>query len=319
MQPSTPPEGWESKAIKDVLHGYLVEQRRARRWKIFFRLMLAVYVGGFVGLLAFGNSPSKGSAEPRHVAVVDIKGTIEDGSRTGSSAESIIRGLRSAFNADNAVGVILRINSPGGSPVQSAQVYREIIRLKEKHPETPIYAVAGDIAASGAYYIASAADSIYADANSLVGSVGVIMSGFGFSGAIERIGVDRRVYTSGTSKAFMDPFIDENPDSVAHVQTLLSDIHEEFIGAVRQGRGDRLNGDDAELFNGLIWTGRQALELGLVDGLGSAFEIAQDKLGTVKSINYSHTLSPLEKLTNRLSASLTGDVVQALSGGWKIQ
>jgi protease-4 len=318
MQPSTPTEGWESRAIKDVLHGYLVEQRRARRWKIFFRLILATYVAGFVVLLAVSNSLSKGGVETPHVAVVDVKGTIEDGSRTGSSAETLIRGLRSAFEADSSVGVILRINSPGGSPVQSAQVYREILRLKKEHPETPVYAVAGDIAASGAYYIASAADYIYADANSLVGSVGVIMSGFGFSDAMERVGVDRRVYTSGTSKAFMDPFIDENPATVAHVQTLLTDIHDEFIGAVRQGRGDRLNGDDVELFNGLIWTGRQALELGLVDGLGSPFEVAQDKLGTDKAINYSHTPSPLERLTNRISASFTSDIVQALSGGWRI-
>lgn len=318
MEKNDTPSSWESKQVYDILQSNLIEQRRSRRWKIFFRLLLASYVAFFFGSAYMGSKEGPAVSE-KHVAVVSVNGTIDQGSRTGASAESIIFGLKKAFEAKNAVAVILDINSPGGSPVQSARVYREIQRLQALHPERPVYAVAGDMAASGAYYIASAADYIYADANSLVGSVGVIMSGFGFPELLENVGVERRVYTAGESKSFMDPFSFENAKSVKHIQTLLDDIHVEFIESVRKGRGDRLKADNDELFSGLIWTGNQAIKFGLIDGLGSPREVALERHKTDKLVNYSHKLSALERLGNRLSAGFAESLVQSIGGSWKVQ
>lgn len=319
MQQTPPAGGWESKAIQDILHSHLVEQRRSRRWKIFFRLLIALYVLLMTVIMVAGNTFKSPESSKSHVAVVEVKGTIEDESRSGANAEAIIKGLNSAFEAKNAKAVMLLINSPGGSPVQSAQVYREIMRLKAKHPNRPVYAVTGDIAASGAYYIASAADFIYADPSSLVGSVGVIMSGFGFTEVMDRVGVERRVYTAGENKAFMDPFMGENPKTVGHVNTLLEEIHKEFIGAVRKGRGDRIKGEDKDLFNGLIWTGSQAVALGLVDGLGSPREVAREKLNVETLVNYTHAQSALERLSNRVSSNFAKDLVQTAAGELSIR
>lgn len=310
---------WEAETIKEIVLAHLKEQRRARRWKIFFRVLFAAYIAGALLMMMKGTDSKKATAEQSHVAVVDVRGEIASGNSVDASADHIIKGLRAAFDAENAVAVALRINSPGGSPVQSAQVYREIKRLKAEHPTRPMYAFAEDIAASGAYYIASAADKVYADPSSLVGSVGVIMGGFGFSDIMGKVGIERRVYTAGEHKAFMDPFSQENPRTIAHAQTLLDDIHKEFISAVRQGRGERVKGSDAEVFNGLIWTGNQALALGLVDGLGSVREIAMKEFGVDNLISYSHAPNPLERLADRMAASFSGEVKESLLGNWQLR
>jgi protease-4 len=310
---------WEAETMKEIVLAHLKEQRRARRWKIFFRLLFAAYIAAAAYLMLKDADPERAIVAQRHVAVVDVRGEIASGSSKAASADHIIKGLRAAFDAENAVAVVLRINSPGGSPVQSAQVYRAIQRLKAEHPNRPVYAVAEDIAASGAYYIAAAADKIYADPSSLVGSVGVIMGGFGFSGVMDKVGIERRVYTAGEHKAFMDPFSQENPDTIAHAQTLLADIHKEFIDAVRKGRGDRVKGTDEEVFNGLIWTGNQALEIGLIDGLGSVREIAMEEFGVDKLISYSHSPNPLERLADRMAASFSGEVKESLLGNWQLR
>jgi len=310
---------WDAETTKEIVLAHLNEQRRARRWKIFFRLLAAAYVAAAGFMMMRGADNDEAKAAERHVAVVDVRGEIASGNSKTANADHIIKGLQAAFDAKTAVAVALRINSPGGSPVQSAQVYRAIKRLKAEHPDRPVYAFAEDIAASGAYYIAAAADKIYADPSSLVGSVGVIMGGFGFSGVMDKIGIERRVYTAGKHKAFMDPFSQENPDTIAHAQTLLADIHKDFISAVRQGRGDRVKGSDAEVFNGLIWTGNQALEIGLIDGLGSVGEIAKEEFGVEKQVNYSHSPSAFERLADRVAASFAAEVNESLLGSWQLR
>ncbi len=320
MKENVSGEPWEMRAIREVLHENVKEQRRSRRWRVFFRFVLAIYVAAVFVFVTFGmNNNTEEMIGPDHVAIVDIEGTIAADSASGASADKIIKGLERAFKQENSVAVVLDINSPGGSPVQSAQVYREINRLKEKYPDKPVYAVGSDIMASGAYYIAAAADYIYADPTSLVGSVGVIMGGFGFSDAMEKLGVERRVYTAGDQKSFMDPFSEQNEESVAHVKTLLDDIHEEFISAVKAGRGDRLNGPDSELFNGLIWTGNKAEELGLIDGFGSVREVSLQQLGVDKTVNYSQKPSPFQRIADRISASFAGALVESAGIKWTIQ
>lgn len=313
-------DSWEINAIREVLSANLKEQQRARRWKIFFRLLLAIYVAvGFYFLQMGVHVDADQTVTPEHVAIVDVEGTISSDDTNGASADKIIKGLERAFKEESSVAVVLNINSPGGSPVQSAQVYREINRLKEKYPEKKVYAVGSDIMASGAYYIASAADYIYADATSLVGSVGVIMGGFGFSDAMEKLGVERRVYTAGEHKSFMDPFSEEDEESIAHVQSLLGDIHQEFISAVKDGRGDRINATDDELFNGLVWTGNRAQELGLIDGLGSVREVSLQEIGVDKMVNYSHRPNPFQRIADRIAASFAGSLVEAAGGSYTIR
>lgn len=312
-------EANDKQLMKEIVFAHLKEQRRARRWKIFFRLLFAIYIGSATFLMMKDPARSASSFTQKHVAVVDIRGVISGGGSNSASADRIIRGLQAAFSAENAAAVILQIDSPGGSPVQAGQVFRAIQRLKQAHPDRPVYAVAEDIAASGAYYIAAAADKIYADPSSLVGSVGVIMGGFGFSGAMDKLGVERRVYTAGKHKAFMDPFSEENPETVAHAQTLLQDIHQGFMDAVRAGRGDRVKGSDEEVFNGLIWTGNQALQMGLIDGLGSVREIAQSEFGVEKLVNYSHSPNPLRRLTDGIVSRTASEVKSSLLSNWQLR
>lgn len=297
-----------AKIIENVLLEHVKQARRSGRWSVFFRTLLFCYLG--IGLFFFHQMKSateinSDRMDTPHVAVIDVRGAIADDPRVSASADRVGQGLRRAFAEDNVKAIILRINSPGGSPVQSSIIYREIQRLKAQHPDKPIYAVGGDIVASGGYYIASAVDEIYTDSNTLVGSIGVIMGGFGFSNVMEKVGVERRVYTAGNSKAFMDPFMPESSEALAHAESLLGDIHDNFINAVKNGRGDRLNASDDELFNGLIWTGSQALELGLIDGIMGTRELAVMKFGDdVRLMSYSVPVSPLERFINRIGASL---------------
>jgi protease-4 len=265
--------------------------------------------------MAFYPTFSKGmkSSSGEHTAVVDILGVIAESE--AANAESIIEGLRDAMKDENTKGVILNINSPGGSPVQSAYVYAEIRRLKEKHPNTPIYAVVSDICASGGYYIASAADKIFVNQSSMIGSIGVIMNGFGFVNVMEKLGVDRRLIIAGEHKALMDPFSPVNPEEMVHMQALLNEVHQQFISAVRMGRGNRLIETEG-MFSGLVWTGAQGVKLGLADGFGSVDTVARDVIGVKKRLNFTPEERLLDKIAGKLGASFgqaLGNTVSGLS------
>jgi len=229
---------WEREVVTQLAESSLREQRRARRWGIFFKALTFAYIGGI--LFMFGDaSLTKVNINEKHTALIELNGVIADNEL--ASADNIVTALRDAFDNENSAGVILRINSPGGSPVQSGYIYDEILRLREDNPDTPLYAVVTDICASGGYYIASAADKIYADKASIVGSIGVRMDNFGFVDAIDKLGIERRTLTAGENKALLDPFLPENEKAKAHMQTMLSEIHQQFIDAVKPGRGDRLD------------------------------------------------------------------------------
>jgi len=280
--------------------------RRARRWGIFFKLLgfayvaVALLLAGRNGLFDFSFSKPEG-----HTAVVDVYGPIA--SDKGASAQRIVAGVKAAFEHEGTAGIILRINSPGGSPVQSGRVYDEVRRLRAEHEDIPLYAVIEDISASGGYYIAASADKIYADKGSLVGSIGVRSGGFGFVGTLDKLGIERRLITSGDNKAFLDPFSPVKQDEVAHMETLLADIHEQFKTAIRDGRGDALK-ESNDIFSGLIWTGEQAVENGLVDGLGSDLSVARDIFDAEKLVNFTPRDGLLSQLTEGVGASLASRI-----------
>jgi len=304
-EPQTPNPQDNEKFKQDVLtklvFASLDEQRRARRWGIFFKSLFAFYLFLVLGIMLFSGADQQASFKSgRHTSLVDIKGVIAAGG--DASADNVIAGLRDAFDDSNTAGIILRINSPGGSPVQAGYIYDEIKRLRGKHPKIKVYAVISDICASGGYYIASAADDIYADKASLVGSIGVIMNGFGFVDTLKKLGVERRLYTAGKHKGFLDPFSPENSDEVTHVKAMLEDIHQQFINAVKTGRGKRLK-DDKDLFTGLIWTGEESLKLGLVDGLASSSSVARDVIKAENIVNYTRRPNYWERIADRIGAS----------------
>jgi protease-4 len=265
---------WERDLLTRLAMATLNEQRRGRRWKIFFMLLGFIYFGIVLMLLA---QPSweKGVSGP-HTAVIDVTGIIA--AEATANAEQVIDGLKTAFEDENTVGVILRINSPGGSPVQSGQIYNEVVRLRNKYPDTPLYAVIEDVGASGGYYIAAAAEKIYADRASIVGSIGVRMDSFGFVKALNKLGIERRLMTAGENKGSLDPFLPEDKQSKLHMQELLNNVHQQFIQAVKSQRGERLVAGE-EVFSGLIWTGEKSVALGLVDEIGDVHYVAREVIG----------------------------------------
>jgi len=296
------PENWERATIKELAKGALVEQRRARRWSLFFRFLLVFYIA-FVTLMAlrnhFFNAEENGE---EHTAMLVLSGKIAiDGD--GISSRSVIPPLRKAFEDEDAKAVVLRINSPGGSPVQSGIIYDEIVRLRGEYPEKKLYAVVHDMAASGGYYIASAADEIYVDKASLIGSIGVVTNGFGFVGTMEKLGVERRMVTAGENKGMLDPFSPSKESDVAHMRTLVADIHEQFKTVVRNGRGDRLK-ENGEIFTGKFWTGAQAIELGLADATGDEYFVAREVVGADTLIEYGPQKSLLDQLAGQVGVSI---------------
>lgn len=299
---------WERDTLEKLAFATLAEQRASRRWRIFFRMawfLLAavlVWTGTHKGSMG-GNDPTQ-----PHTAVVSIKGEIADGA--DASAEWIVSALRAAFEDEGSQAVVLQINSPGGSPVQAGIINDEIRRLKAKHKK-PVYAVVEESCASAAYYIAVATDEIYVDKASIVGSIGVLMDGFGFTGLMDKLGVERRLMTAGENKGFLDPFSPQTKPQRAHAQTLLDQIHQQFIQVVRDGRGKRLK-ETPELFSGLFWSGQQAVELGLADGLGNLDYVAREIVKAEDIIDYTRHDNVAERLAKRFGAAIGEGAVHAL-------
>jgi protease-4 len=308
--PQSESKDWQQEVLAKLAFAAINEQRRARRWGIFFKSLFLAYLF-LVAIMIYLPPRAEGTklTVGEHTALVEIKGVIAEDS--DASADQIIAGLREAFEDKNTKGIILRINSPGGSPVQAGYVNDEIHRLREKYPDTKVYAVIGDICASGGYYIASAADEIYADKGSLVGSIGVIMNGFGFVDAMHKLGVERRLYTAGAHKGFLDPFSPENKEEVKHVHAMLDQIHQQFIDAVKEGRGDRLK-DDKQLFSGLIWTGEEGIDLGLVDGLGSPSYVAREVIQAKKIVDYTHRETFFDRLAGRVGTAAANTLAKTM-------
>jgi protease IV len=306
--------GWERAALERIALAAIREQRAARRWKIFFRFaFLAVLV-----VLAFAVIDFSGESKistGRHTALVTIDGEIAAGGQ--ANAEDITSALDDAFDDDGTVGVVLHINSPGGSPVQAGIVYDEIRRLRAKYPKKPLYVVVGDMCASGGYYIAAAADRIYVDKASIVGSIGVLMDGFGFTGLMDKLGVERRLHTSGENKGFYDPFSPETPKMDAHAQEMLDQVHAQFIKAVKDGRGARLR-ETPDMFTGLFWTGEKSVELGLADGFGTTDTVARDVLKAPDLVDYTVKESLSNRVARRFGAAVGNAAMKTLSSGAQV-
>nr|CRH05860.1 putative signal peptide peptidase [Candidatus Magnetococcus massalia] len=298
--------GAERAMMERMAKQSLDEQRRTRRGRNLFRLFIVLYLVTITALWMSGDEWEEGSAslsKKPHTAVVDIQGAIMPNSEY--DAETVIENLDDAFKDKNTKAVILRINSPGGSAVQSGMIYDEVQRLRKKYPKIPVYAALEDLCASGGYYIASSAQEIYANRATLVGSIGVIMQGFGLEKMAEHIGLEDRTLTAGDHKAFLSPFRPQDPAETAHAKKLLGSIHKQFSEAVRKGRGDRLKGDDEALFNGLVWTGEEAKGLGLVDGLGTVAWIAREKAKVEKVVTFSEPGTVMEQLLDQMAEGST--------------
>jgi len=298
---------WEREVIGKLALEGLREQRRARRWGIFFKLLTFAYITiVLVAFLDWRRTEALGGG--KHTALVDLTGVID--AKGSASADNVTSALQSAFKDKNTQGVILRVNSPGGSPVQAGIIYDEIRRLRALYPNIPMYAVVEDICASGGYYVAAAADKIYVDKASLIGSIGVIMDQFGFVDTIHKLGVERRVFAAGDNKAFLDPFSPLVPQQVEHAKVLLKAIHEQFIEVVRKGRGARLH-ESPDLFSGLIWTGAESIDLGLADALGSVDYVAREVIKAENVVDFTQRENLAERFAKRFGAG----AAQALGFG----
>jgi protease-4 len=308
VRPSDEP--WARETLEKLVFASLREQRAARRWSIFFKLAFLGYLLLVFFMMAAGDVGSV--VKGKHTALIEISGVIADDQP--ANADAIITGLRRAFENSDAAAVILRINSPGGSPVQAGYVNDEVRRLRSLYPDKKVYAVITDICASGGYYIAAAADEIYADKASIVGSIGVLMDGFGFVDTLEKLGVERRLMTAGESKGFLDPFSPMKEEDVRHLRGMLNQIHQQFIKVVREGRGDRLK-DDGTLFTGLTWTGEESVRLGLTDGLASSSKVARDIVGVETIVDYTHRPPLFERFAGRIGGVLADRVLASFRGG----
>ena len=298
---------WERTTLEKLVFATLNEQRSARRWRTFTRLAWLVLVGAMFWF-GFNRSEPSGDVSAAHTAVVEIKGEIA--SDVDASAEVVIAAMRSALEDSGSRALVLLINSPGGSPVQAGMINDEITRLRALHNK-PIYVVVEESCASAAYYIAAAADKIYVDKASIVGSIGVLMDGFGFTGLMGKLGVERRLMTAGANKGFLDPFSPQTDAQRAYAQTMLNQIHKQFIDVVKKGRGDRLK-ETPEMFSGLFWSGQQAVELGLADGFGTLDSVARDVVKAEDIIDYTHRDNVAERLAKRFGASIGEGAVRAL-------
>ena len=304
-------KAWQQDVINQLAFAALHDQRRARLWSNIFKGVTLLYIGIFLYFMfATPNEWEAAGKNEKHTALVELDGVISASSV--ANADSIVTSLREAFKQKNSVAVILRINSPGGSPVQAGYMYDEIKRLRKKYSNKKLYVVISDVCASAGYYIASAADEIYANKASLVGSIGVLMDGFGFVKGMEKLGIERRLLTAGKHKGLMDPFSPMENSDKQHVLTMLEGVHQQFIKAVVDGRGTRLKKDAPGLFSGLFWHGEKGVELGLVDGLGSASYVARDVIGAEKIVDYTVRPSFMDRFADKLGASIGQEISSKL-------
>lgn len=300
LEPGAPEAGWERQTIEKIALAAITEQRRARKWGIFFKSLLFIYLFAllFIGLGWF----AKRDITPgKHTALVDLNGIIS--ANTPASADNVMAGLQDAFKDKRTQGVILRINSPGGSPVQAGYIFDEMKRLRTKYPNIPLYAVVEDICASGGYYVAAAADRIYIDKASIVGSIGVLMDGFGFTGTMEKLGIERRLLAAGDNKGFLDPFSPLVESQKQHAQQMLGQIHQQFIGVVRAGRGDRLK-ETPDMFSGLLWVGEKTIEMGLADELGGIEYVAREVIKAEDIVDFTPRENVAERLAKKFGAGM---------------
>lgn len=301
--------------VDRLVFAALKEQTRARRWRVGFMLFFIVYLSVVtIVFLTDSGDPSLEADGEKHTALVKLSGVIASGEEAG--AENMIAGLKSAFKHKDTAGIVIEINSPGGSPVQSAYIFDEIMRLKQEYKTVPVYAVVVDIAASGGYFVAAAADRIYANQSSLVGSIGVRMDAFGFVDLMKKIGVERRLLVAGENKGLFDPFLPEQSEQKAHLQSMLDEVHNHFISAVKRGRGDRLIEND-DTFSGLIWSGEKALALGLVDAYGTTRSIARE-LAAEDVVDFTPKGNLLERIANRIGSSAGRGISEYLLGNMSI-
>lgn len=298
---------WERDLVAKLATAALKEQRRARLWGIFFKLLTFAYITFAILMAMDYRGRTELAGGKKHTAMVELSGLIAPGAE--ASAEKVNASLQAAFKDKNTQGVILRINSPGGSPVQSQTIYDEMRRLRKKYPDIPLYAVVEDVCASGGYFVAAAADRIYVSKSSVVGSIGVLMNGFGFTGLMEKLGVDRRLITAGENKAMLDPFSPVNEKDVEHARSLVRDIHQQFVLAVREGRGKRLK-ETPDMFSGLIWTGQASIELGLADALGSLESVARDVVKAEDIVDFSQKENFAERFARRFGAGVAGALAE---------
>lgn len=297
---------WERKVLQDLAFAAIKEQRASRRWGYVFKFLVLLYlVAIFMVTRPFGDSSLPSGP---HTALVDVNGVIAPDME--ASADRVVTGIREAFESPDAKALIIRMNTPGGSPVQSGVINDEITRLRTTRPDFPVYAVIQDVCASGGYYIAVAADEIYADKASIVGSIGVRMDSFGFTEAMDKLGVERRSLTAGDNKAFLDPFMPLKERDVEHANQMLSNIHQQFIDVVKAGRGDRLKNND-EIFSGLFWSGEQALELGLIDGLANSSTVARDIVGAEEIVDYTPRPSYLDRFAGSLGVKISETLISS--------
>ncbi|MFZ5502834.1 MAG: S49 family peptidase [Pseudomonadota bacterium] len=297
---------WERAVLEKLAMSALQEQRRARHWSIFFKVLTFGYL--FLLLFIFMgwlDTHDAALSSGKHTALIEMRGVIA--ADTEANADNLISSLQEAFKDNNTQGIVLRINSPGGSPVQAGQINDEIRRLRASHPAIPLYVVVDDLCASGGYYVAAAADKIFVDKASLIGSIGVLMDGFGFTGTMDKLGVERRLLTAGTNKGFLDPFSPASPEQQEYAKQMLAQIHQQFIDVVRQGRGKRLK-ETPDTFSGLVWNGQAGIEMGLADGLGSLESVARDVIKAEKIVDFTVKENFADRLAKKLGAGVAASL-----------
>ena len=308
------PNNWERQVLEKLALAAVQEQRRSRQWSILFKTLGFLYLF-FLLFLVAGWFGGDGVSIKEHTALVDLQGVIASDQ---ASADSVISSLQNAFEDKKTKGVVLRINSPGGSPVQAGQIYDEIRRLRAKYPKIPLYVVVDDICASGGYYVAAAADRIFVDKASIVGSIGVLMDGFGFTQTMQKLGVERRLLTAGKNKGFLDPFSPVDPNQEAYAKQMLEEIHGQFINVVKQGRGARLK-ETPEMFSGLVWSGEKSVQLGLADGFGSLESVARDVIKAEEIVDFTQHEGLAERLAGRLGASMAAALMPFEKSGVQLR
>ncbi len=292
-------EQWERGVLEKIALAGIKEQRSARRWGIFFKILTFTYVTLILFFAIDWKGRTESMTDGKHTALVEVSGVIGPG--TDASAERVNAALQAAFKDRNTQGVVVRVNSPGGSPVQSQNIYDEMRRLRVKYPAIPLYVVVEDMCASGGYFVAAGADRIYVSKSSLVGSIGVRMDGWGVTGLMDKLGVERRLLTAGDNKGFLDPFLPVDEKQKQHALAMLGEIHQQFINVVREGRGKRLK-ESPDLFSGLVWTGQKSVDLGLADGFGSLDYVAREVIKAEDIVDFSQKENIAEKFARRLGA-----------------